>query len=283
MVIDKVKKVNKEEENIKRNEKAADMMIGKWVKCDSCKEIIYKEELHQNLSVCPNCRKHFRLSARRRIKQIADEGTFKEIGKDVFTKDPLNFKGYMKKVEGLKEKTKIDEAVKCGICEIERQKVVLGVMDGNFLMGSMGSAVGERITLAIETAIKKKLPLIMFCVSGGARMQEGIISLMQMAKTSSAIARLNDAGLLYISVLTDPTTGGVTASFASLGDIILAEPNALIGFAGPRVIEQTIKQKLPEGFQRSEFLLEHGFIDKIVERKDMKHTLGELIRLHIKR
>ena len=283
MVIDKVKKVNKEEENIKRNEKAADMMIGKWVKCDSCKEIIYKEELHQNLSVCPNCGKHFRLSARRRIKQIADEGTFKEIGKDVLTKDPLNFKGYMKKVEGLKEKTKIDEAVKCGICEIERQKVVLGVMDGNFLMGSMGSAVGERITLAIETAIKKKLPLIMFCVSGGARMQEGIISLMQMAKTSSAIARLNDAGLLYISILTDPTTGGVTASFASLGDIILAEPNALIGFAGPRVIEQTIKQKLPEGFQRSEFLLEHGFIDKIVERKDMKHTLGELIRLHTKR
>ena len=282
MVIDKVKKVNEEEKDIKKNVKAADMMIGKWVKCDSCKEIIYKEELHQNLSVCPNCGKHFRLSARRRIKQIADEGTFKEIGKDILTKDPLNFKGYMKKVEGLKEKTKIDEAVKCGICEIERQKVVLGVMDGNFLMGSMGSAVGERITLAIETAIKKKLPLVLFCVSGGARMQEGIISLMQMAKTSSAIARLNDAGLLYISILTDPTTGGVTASFASLGDIVLAEPNALIGFAGPRVIEQTIRQKLPEGFQRSEFLLEHGFIDKIVERKDMKHTLGELIRLHTK-
>ena len=280
MVIDKVKKVNKEEKSIKKNIKAADMMIGKWVKCDSCKEIIYKEELHQNLSVCPNCGKHFRLSARRRIKQIADEGTFKEIGKDITTKDPLNFKGYMKKVEGLKEKTKIDEAVKCGTCEIERQKVVLGVMDGNFLMGSMGEAVGERITLAIETAIKKKLPLIIFCVSGGARMQEGIISLMQMAKTSSAIARLNDEGLLYISVLTDPTTGGVTASFASLGDIILAEPNALIGFAGPRVIEQTIKQKLPEGFQHAEFLLEHGFIDKIVERKDMKHILGELIRLH---
>ena len=282
MVIDKVKKVNEEEKDIKKNVKAADMMIGKWVKCDSCKEIIYKEELHQNLSVCPNCGKHFRLSARRRIKQIADEGTFKEIGKDILTKDPLKFKGYMKKVEGLKEKTKIDEAVKCGICEIERQKAVLGVMDGNFLMGSMGSAVGERITLAIETAIKKKLPLVLFCVSGGARMQEGIISLMQMAKTSSAIARLNDAGLLYISVLTDPTTGGVTASFASLGDIVLAEPNALIGFAGPRVIEQTIRQKLPEGFQRSEFLLEHGFIDKIVERKDMKHTLGELIRLHTK-
>ena len=280
MIIDKVKKINEEEKIVSRNNKASDMMIGKWVKCDNCKEIIYKEELHQNFSVCPNCGKHFRLSARRRIKQIADEGTFEEIGKKILTKDPLNFKGYMKKVEVLREKTKIDEAVRCGICEIEGQKAVLGVMDGNFLMGSMGSAVGERITLAIETAIKKKLPLVMFCVSGGARMQEGIISLMQMAKTSSAIAKLNEAGLLYISVLTDPTTGGVTASFASLGDIILAEPNALIGFAGPRVIEQTIKQKLPEGFQRSEFLLEHGFIDKIVERKNMKHILGELIRLH---
>ena len=282
MIIDKVKKINKAEKKTTRNEKAADMMIGKWVKCDACKEIIYKEELHANLSVCPNCGKHFRLSARRRIKQIADEGTFKEIGKDILTTDPLEFKGYMKKVEGLREKTKIDEAVKCGICEIEGEKAVLGVMDGNFLMGSMGEAVGERITLAIETAIKKKLPLIMFCVSGGARMQEGIVSLMQMAKTSSAIAKLNKEGLLYISVLTDPTTGGVTASFASLGDIVLAEPKALIGFAGPRVIEQTIKQKLPEGFQRSEFLLEHGFIDKIVERKDMKETLGELIRLHKK-
>ncbi len=282
MVIDKVKKVNEAEKSNVRNEKAADMMIGKWVKCDACKEIIYKDELHANLSVCPNCGKHFRLSARRRIKQIADEGTFKEIGKDILTTDPLEFKGYMRKVEGLREKTKIDEAVKCGICEIEGEKAVLGVMDGNFLMGSMGKAVGERITLTIETAIKKELPLIMFCVSGGARMQEGIISLMQMAKTSSAIAKLDKAGLLYVSVLTDPTTGGVTASFASLGDIILAEPKALIGFAGPRVIEQTIKQKLPDGFQRSEFLLEHGFIDKIVERKDMKETLAELIRLHTK-
>ena len=282
MIIDKVKKLNGEETVKVRNEKASDRMIGKWVKCDNCKEIIYKEDFHNNLSVCPNCGKHFRLSARRRIKQIADEGTFKEIGADILTKDPLHFEGYLKKVESLKEKTKIEEAVKCGTCEIEGQKVVLGVMDGNFLMGSMGSAVGERITLAIETAIKKKLPLIMFCVSGGARMQEGIVSLMQMAKTSAAIAKLNEHGLLYISVLTDPTTGGVTASFASLGDIILAEPKALIGFAGPRVIEQTIKQKLPEGFQRSEFLLEHGFIDKIVERKDMKETLAKLVRLHTK-
>ena len=280
MVIDKVKKGNEKEEKRVKNEKASDMMIGKWVKCDKCKEIIYKDDLHQNLSVCPNCGKHFRLSSRRRIKQIADEGTFKEIGEEIVTKDPLNFKGYMKKVEMLKEKTKIEEAVKCGICEIEGEKAVLAVMDGNFLMGSMGSVVGERITLAIETAAKKKLPLVIFCVSGGARMQEGMISLMQMAKTSSALTKLDKAGQLYISVLTDPTTGGVTASFASLGDIILAEPHALIGFAGPRVIEQTINQKLPEGFQSSEFLLEHGFIDKIVERKDMKSTIAKLIRLH---
>ena len=280
MIIDKVKKINGEEKSKQKNEKAADMMIGKWVKCDNCKEILYKEELHQNLSVCPNCGKHFRLSSRRRIKQIADEGTFQEIGKDIVTKDPLEFEGYLKKVESLREKTKIDEAVKCGTCEIEGEEAVLAVMDGNFLMGSMGSSVGERITLAIETAIEKKLPIIIFCVSGGARMQEGIVSLMQMAKTSAALAKLDEAGLLYISVLTDPTTGGVTASFASLGDIILAEPKALIGFAGPRVIEQTIKQKLPEGFQSSEFLLEHGFIDKIVERKDMKSTIAQLLRLH---
>ena len=279
MVIDKVKKVNKEEKRIK-NEKASDMLIGKWVKCDNCKEILYKEEVHKNFSVCPICGKHFRISARRRIKQIADEGTFEEIGADILTRDPLQFDGYLKKVEALKEKTKIEEAVKCGICKINGEQVVIAVMDGNFMMGSMGSAVGERITLAIETSIKERLPLIIFCVSGGARMQEGIISLMQMAKTSAALAKHNEAGLLYISVLTDPTTGGVTASFASLGDIILAEPDALIGFAGPRVIEQTIKQKLPEGFQKSEFLLEHGFIDKIVERRDMKETLYKIIKLH---
>ena len=279
MVIDKIKKVNKQEKIVK-NEKASDRMIGKWVKCDNCKEILYKEEVHNNLSVCPICGKHFRLSARRRIKQIADEGTFQEIGSEILTKDPLHFEGYLKKVEALKEKTKIEEAVKCGICKINGEDAILAVMDGNFMMGSMGSAVGERITLAIENSIEKRLPLIIFCVSGGARMQEGIVSLMQMAKTSAALAKHNDAGLLYISVLTDPTTGGVTASFASLGDIILAEPDSLIGFAGPRVIEQTIRQKLPEGFQKSEFLLEHGFIDKIVERKDMKNVLYQLIKLH---
>ncbi len=280
MVIDKVRKINEKEEVRTKNLKAADMMIGKWVKCDQCKEIIYKDDLHKNLSVCPNCGKHFRLSARRRIKQIADEGTFEEIGQEIITQDPLKFDGYLRKVQSLKEKTKIEEAVKCGVCEIEGNRAVLAVMDGNFLMGSMGEAVGERITISIEKAIEEKLPFVIFCVSGGARMQEGIVSLMQMAKTAAAVQKLNEAGLLYITILTDPTTGGVTASFASLGDIILAEPKALIGFAGPRVIEQTIRQKLPEGFQSSEFLLEHGFIDKIVERKDMKSTIAKLIELH---
>ena len=280
MVIDKIKKVNKKDERPTKNEKASDMLVGKWVKCDNCKEILYKEEVHNNLSVCPNCGKHFRISARRRIHQIIDEGTFIETNADMKTKNPLNFEGYEKKIQSLQEKTQINEAVKTGFGEINGEKVVIAIMDGNFMMGSMGSVVGEKITCAIEDAIDNKLPIIIFCVSGGARMQEGIISLMQMAKTSEALAKLNEAGLLYISVLTDPTTGGVTASFASLGDIILAEPHALIGFAGPRVIEQTIKQKLPEGFQSSEFLLEHGFIDKIVERKDMKSTIAKLIRLH---
>ena len=210
MIIDKIREANQKETIRIKNEKASDKMIGKWVKCENCKDIIYKEDLHNNLSICPNCGKHFRLSARRRIKQIADEGTFEEIGKDILTKDPLKFDGYLKKVESLKEKTKIDEAITCGICKIEGQKVVLGVMDGNFLMGSMGSAVGEKIVLAAETSLKEKLPLILFCVSGGARMQEGIMSLMQMARTSRAIAKLGEEGILYISVLTDPTTGATT-------------------------------------------------------------------------
>lgn len=281
MVIDKIRKINNQKENIP-NLNASDMLVGKWMKCDECKEILYKEEVHDNLGVCLNCGKHFRLSARRRIKQIADEGTFKEIAKGIKTKDPLQFEGYTKKLELLEEKTQIEEAVTVGICKICNQETVLCVMDGNFLMGSMGMAVGEKITIAIEEAIKRRLPLIIFCVSGGARMQEGIISLMQMAKTSSALAKLNEEKLLYISVLTDPTTGGVTASFAMLGDIIISEPNALIGFAGPRVIEQTIGQTLPEGFQRAEFLLEHGFIDMVVDRKDLKETLGKLLKWHKK-
>lgn len=280
MVLDKIKKTNETESNIQKNEKASEMLIGKWVKCEACKEILYKEDVHKNYSVCPCCGKHFRISARRRLSQIIDEGTFIETNENLQTTDPLNFDGYLKKIDLLKEKTKINEAVKTGFGKINGEDVVIAIMDGNFLMGSMGSVVGEKITSAIEDAISKKLPFIMFCVSGGARMQEGIISLMQMAKTSAALAKLDDAGLLYISVLTDPTTGGVTASFAMVGDIILAEPDALIGFAGPRVIEQTIKQKLPEGFQRSEFLLEHGFIDKIVERQNMKETLHQILKLH---
>lgn len=281
MVIDKIKKVNNaEDEKPQKNTKAADMLVGKWVKCDACKEILYKDDVHNNFSVCPNCGKHFRISARRRIKQIIDEGTFEELDQDMQTSNLLKFDGYKEKIQTLQEKTKIKEAIQTGTGNINGIKVAIGVMDSNFMMGSMGSVVGEKITRLVEKAIEERLPVIVFCVSGGARMQEGIISLMQMAKTSAAIAKLDEAGLLYISVLTDPTTGGVTASFASLGDIILAEPGALIGFAGPRVIEQTIKQKLPEGFQSSEFLLEHGFIDKIVERKDMKNTLYNIIKLH---
>lgn len=278
MIIDKIKKLNEPETT--KNIGTADILVGKWVKCDACKEILYKEEVHKNLSVCPNCGKHFRISARRRISQIVDEGTFEEINDNIQTMDPLKFEGYTKKIETLQEKTKISEAVKTGYGKINGKEAILAVMDGNFMMGSMGSVVGEKITLAIEEAIKRRLPFIAFCVSGGARMQEGIVSLMQMAKTSAALSKLDKEGLLYISILTDPTTGGVTASFAMLGDIILAEPKALIGFAGPRVIEQTIKQKLPEGFQKSEFLLEHGFIDMIVERKNMKDTLARLIELH---
>ena len=279
MVIDKIKKLNPKEPD-QKNEKASDMLIGKWVKCSRCKEILYKEDLKSNYSICPNCGQYFRLSARRRIKQIIDEGTFEEINEDMQTNDLLKFEGYKEKLKALQEKTKIKEAIQTGTGNINGIKVAIGVMDSNFMMGSMGSTVGEKIARLVEKALEKKLPVILFCVSGGARMQEGIISLMQMAKTSAAIAKLDEAGVLYISVLTDPTTGGVTASFASLGDIILAEPGALIGFAGPRVIEQTIKQKLPEGFQSSEFLLEHGFIDKIVERKDMKNTFYNILKLH---
>ena len=232
MVIDKIKKINDtDKSNSEKNEKASEMLIGKWVKCDSCKEILYKEDVHKNYSVCPNCGKHFRISARRRLEQIVDENTFEEMDSNLQTTDPLQFEGYTKKIALLQEKTKINEAVKTGIGKINGEQAVIAIMDGNFLMGSMGCVVGEKITRAIETAIEKRLPLIMFCVSGGARMQEGIISLMQMAKTSSALAKLDDVGLLYISVLTDPTTGGVTASFAMLGDIILAEPDALIVFA----------------------------------------------------
>ena len=281
MVIDKIKKrIEYDNKNDEKEEHRSDIPVGMWVKCSKCKEILYKEDLHKNYSVCPNCGNHFRLSSRRRIEHIIDKGTFEEFELNVKTNNPLEMDDYIKKLETLKEKTGLDEAVKCGIGEINSEKVVICVMDSNFMMGSMGKVVGEKITYSIEKAIQLKLPLIIFCASGGARMQEGIISLMQMAKTSVAIEKLNKSGLLYISILTDPTYGGVTASFASLGDIILAEPNAMIGFAGPRVIKQTIGQDLPEGFQTAEFLLEHGFVDKVVNRKDMKNTLYKLLKLN---
>ncbi len=281
MVIDKIRKREVESIATEQNEyKKADIPVGKWVKCNKCKEILYKDIVRENYSVCPNCGYHFRLSSRRRIAQIIDQGTFQEFELDIDNVNPLGMNEYTKKIDGLREKTGLDEAVKCGQGKINGEEVVICVMDANFLMGSMGTVVGEKITYSIEKAIELKLPLIIFSVSGGARMQEGIMSLMQMAKTSAAIGKLDKAGLLFISILTDPTYGGVTASFASLGDIILAEPNAMIGFAGPRVIEQTIKQELPEGFQTAEFQLEHGFVDKIVERSKMKDTIYRILLMH---
>lgn len=249
-------------------------------KCNMCKGAIIAEDVRNGFYICPKCGGYFRVHAYRRIEMTTDEGTFEEWNRGLATGNPLKFRGYEEKLAALQEKTGLDEAVITGKAQIEGQDVVLGVCDGRFLMASMGEVVGEKITRAVERATREKLPLIIFTCSGGARMQEGIVSLMQMAKTSAALKRHSDAGLLYITVLTDPTTGGVTASFAMLGDVILAEPKALIGFAGPRVIGQTIGQKLPKGFQRSEFLLEHGFIDGIVERPQMKETLGRLLKLH---
>ena len=270
MIVDKIKK---REPTAKRKENKVDIPVGKWVKCDKCKEIIYKETIRENMNICPNCGGYFRMHINRRLESIIDEGTYQKFDLNIDTTNPLNLEDYPKKIKALREKTGLQEAVSAGKGKINGEDVVICVMDSGFLMGSMGVVVGEKITYSIEKAIELKLPIIIFCVSGGARMQEGIMSLMQMAKTTSAISKLNEAGLLYISVLTDPTYGGVTASFASIADIILAEPGAMIGFAGQRVIEQTIGEKLPEGFQTAEFLLEHGFIDKIVERKDLKNTL----------
>ena len=250
------------------------------IKCPKCKKMINRDRAAKNKYVCYECGYYFRVKTHNRIRMVADRKSFQPWFEEIEESNPLKYEGYEEKLSEAREKSGVKEAVTVGECEIYGEKAVIGICESKFMMGSMGAVVGEKITYSIEQAIKLKLPFIMFAVSGGARMQEGIISLMQMAKTSAAIAKLDKAGLLYISVLTDPTTGGVTASFASLGDIILAEPGALIGFAGPRVIEQTIKQKLPSGFQSSEFLLDHGFIDKIVERKDMKETLYNIIKLH---
>ena len=277
MIVDKIKK-----RQIPTNNKDSriDIPIGKWVKCENCKEILYKETVRNNLNICPNCGHYFRMHINKRLELIIDKDTYKKFDLNVETTNPLNLEDYPKKLKTLREKTGLQEAVACGTGKIKGEDVVICIMDSGFLMGSMGVVVGEKITYAIEQAVEQKLPLIIFSVSGGARMQEGIISLMQMAKTASTLTKLDEAGLLYISVLTDPTYGGVTASFASLGDIILAEPHAMIGFAGQRVIKQTIGEELPEGFQTAEFLLEHGFIDKIVERKDLKDTIYDLIILH---
>lgn len=253
-------------------------------KCNKCGAAILSEEVINGAYICPKCHGYFRVPAYKRIEMIADEGSFEEWDMDLDgmdgPPDPLQFKGYSEKIKKLREQTGLKEAVVTGRVKINGRQAVIGVCDGRFMMASMGYAVGEKITRAVERATNEKLPVILFTCSGGARMQEGIISLMQMEKTSAALKRHSDAGLLYVTVLTDPTTGGVTASFAMLGDIIIAEPQALIGFAGPRVIEQTIGEKLLEGFQRAEFLLEHGFVDQIVKRENMKLVLGRILKMH---
>ncbi len=277
MIVDKIKK-RKVAQRIQT--KRVDIPAEKWSKCDKCKEIIYTEIIKDNLQVCPSCGHYFRMNSSDRIKLIVDQNTYKEFDLHLKNNNPLQLENYEKKLEDTQAKTGMEEAIRCGTGKINGIKVVMCVMDSNFLMGSMGSVVGEKITYSIEKATEMKIPLIICCTSGGARMQEGIISLMQMAKTTEALAKFDDAGLLYISVLTDPTYGGVTASFAMLGDIILAEPGAMIGFAGPRVIKQTIGKELPDGFQTSEFLLEHGFVDKIVTRNEMKDTLYKLLQFN---
>ena len=254
---------------------------GLWIKCNNCAEIVYSKEIDRNLKVCPKCDYHFRITARERIELLVDPGTFTEFDGQLQSEDPLGFKDsqkYRDRIKTARKKTGLNDAVISGICTLDGVQVVLSVFDFFFMGGSMGSVVGEKITRAAEKAVEEKCGLIVISSSGGARMQEGALSLMQMAKTSAALARLRRERLPFISVLTDPTTGGVTASFAMLGDVNIAEPKALIGFAGPRVIEQTIRQELPEGFQRSEFVLEHGMIDRIVNRKELKKTLVNLLR-----
>lgn len=253
-----------------------------WLKCTHCTELIHANELQRNSNCCPKCDYHYRLSADERLNTLADPNTFEELFKDIQPADPLEFNDtepYVDRLVAAAEKSGHDEAIMVGCCQIGQKAVAIAILDFNFMAGSMGSVVGERLTLIIEHALKQRLPLIIISTSGGARMQESILSLMQMAKTSAALARLSEAKIPYISVLTNPTAGGVTASFASLGDIIIAEPNALICFAGPRVIEQVIGQKLPAGAQKSEFLLEHGMIDCVVRRHDLKEKLIELIEI----
>lgn len=249
-------------------------------KCPRCQHMITEEHYNELLKVCPDCNYHGRMTARERIAITVDKESFVEFDKDMKSCNPINYPEYEEKQQELREKTGLSDAVVTGQAKIKGSSVIIAVMDSRYMMASMGSVVGEKIARAFETAIEKKLPVVIFTASGGARMQEGIVSLMQMAKTSGAVARHNQAGLLYITVMTDPTTGGVTASFASLGDIIIAEPKVLIGFAGRRVIEGTIKQRLPDNFQLAEFLEDKGFVDMIVERKKMRSTLSHLLKLH---
>ena len=248
-----------------------------WKKCSKCNEIIYNEDLKNNLNICPKCGNYFRLTAFERIELLIDEGTFIEEDMTLNSKDFLNFPNYTEKLEEAREKSRMIDAVISGTGKIYEIEVSIAAMEFGFMGGSMGSVVGEKITRTLERALEKKIPAILVASSGGARMQEGIVSLMQMAKTSGAVKRLNEAGIPFISVPVDPTTGGVSASFALLGDVIVTEPGALIGFAGPRVIEQTINQKLPKGFQKAEFLLEHGMVDVIAERKDLKETIYRIL------
>jgi acetyl-CoA carboxylase carboxyl transferase subunit beta len=265
-----------------RGDKKSKIPEGLWVKCDGCKEIVYKKEIEKNLKICPKCNYHFRISARERLKLLADDGVFVEMDDNLVSIDPLHFKDSVSYKERLKEgqkKSGLREAVISVDTAINGHPVSLVVMDFSFMGGSMGSVVGEKVSRAAERAIEKKQPFVAVSSSGGARMQEGIFSLMQMAKVSAAIGRLKENGILYVSVMCDPTFGGVTASFATLGDIIIAEPKSLIGFAGPRVVEQTIKQPLPDDFQRSDFLLEHGMIDMVVDRKNLKETLARIFEL----
>lgn len=268
--------------DLKENKKREEPSVpeGLWLKCPKCGEMVYRDDVKNHSYVCPKCKGYFRIKTKTRIRMVADPGSFQEWFTEMKGTNPLDYPEYEEKIRILQEKTHLREAVTVGECTVEGIRTVLGVCDARFLMGSMGYVVGEKITRAFERAIEERLPVILFCSSGGARMQEGIISLMQMAKTSAAIRRHSDAGLFYLPVLTDPTTGGVTASFAMLGDIILAEPGALIGFAGPRVIAQTIGQKLPEGFQRAEFLVEKGIIDGVVERSELKNTIAHLLDVH---
>ena len=263
----------------KRKKAEPSIPDGMWIKCNTCKAIIYKKEVTE-YKLCPNCDAHFRMNPAERIAITCDEGSFEEFDQNMHPKNPMNYPEYDQVIKKAQDKSGIKEAVVTGRCTIHGQKTVLAIMDSHFMMGSMGSVVGEKITSAVAYATKHRLPIIIFTTSGGARMQEGIISLMQMAKVSEALGRHDAAGLLYVTVLTDPTTGGVTASFAMLGDIILSEPKALIGFAGQRVIKGTIHQDLPEGFQRAEFQLEHGFVDRIVHREKLRNELGKILRLH---